>query len=837
MKMRGSILPWMKKAISLGLVAALCTLLPPSARAATPAQAYTFHTAVETGATDSERTLYFTPDYFSQSATQYDPHLATASLCMAMSAFGSNRVFLANNQYDYTKANYNWLELFGSGKLGFSDVRTNAYFTQQTRTDNIGYGLAWKNITIDVPGGTRTVPLVAVGVRGANYMSEWGGNVNVGTSGDHAGFSQAAKLVIQGVKAYIESIPALKGKDVKLWVSGFSRAAATSNLFAGYLDEAIADGSIQSVIGARLTKDDLYCYTFETPAGALKNETVAHGATYSNIFNLINPNDLVPKVAPYFRDAAFLRYGTDLSFPSAITSWQHETYEGNMKKIFLSLNSKYSYIIDDFRNYRIAFELKAWGVGDVSQPHSAAEFCSRFIADLAADGVRTRANFKAKYQDALTVLLDFFCGSGENFGGKANQKKLINYLGNNKLWMGWMLFVEMISNTKWPMENISDAAVAILTRACKDTGVTLSDAYKRNIGNMLATVIHEVITDKPMDNIKEVNYFLTFINASTNILQAHDPDVCLAWLMSMDDQYLSTTRVYQDCSEVLSSGEYRTVTLTGLTRARIQRLNNLGQPVGKAKDYEAGVITRQLRIMLPTDSAYSLYTYSPWYGSLTFNYMVTEYSPAVNGYKRVFQYKDAIASYTPNYEYVATIPGYTAAQIRSGIPAGSDLDYQLHFKGNANPIKDKFINKKLADIRPGTAPTPLELDLLSNPSSQTIAEGKDIRLAVSARGDSLNYQWLMLPAGSDTWRAIDGATHAEYLIPKASVKLAGNQYMCVVYDLYDDYQYSRAVQLYAPVPITGDAATPMLWALLLLCGLCGGLALYAVRRRRVARRA
>ncbi|MDD3334887.1 MAG: hypothetical protein PHI98_05135 [Eubacteriales bacterium] len=835
----------LKKIVSLCLLTTtLAALLPAQALAATPykpqaAQAYSFYSAIEEGGADSERTLYYTEDYFSEPATEYNPSLASATLCMAMSAFGSNRIFNKDGTYDFTKANYNWKALF-QDSLGFRNVQTNAYFTKPTRTDNVGVAMAWNQITVnDGSGFAKTIPLVVVGVRGANYMSEWGGNVNVGLSGDHAGFQQAAYIVLDELNAYIDSVPELKGQSIKLWISGFSRAAATSNLAAGYLDEAIANGSVAARLGASLAKEDLYCYTFETPAGTVTPYTVAHGVDYSNIFNIINPNDLVPKVAPYFNDAAFIRYGTDVNLPSSITSSEAAVYETVMKSIFAQLRSNTPYIVDQFVNKRL--ELTGTYDGDVSKPQSAAEFCSRFVSDLASDAVKTRAQYSEKYEKSLAFVMDFFCGSGERFGGKANQKKFLAFFSKsvNKAWMFWVLTVHLIGEWKWRRDNFVSAFTEILQEARNSTGVQISDEYIKEVSQMATSIIWEIVGDSPMDNLREYNYYLTFSYGATNVLQAHDPDVCLAWMMSMDRNYLPVTGKYLDCNLLLNCGEYRAVTLTGVTTAKVERLSATGQVVDTKKYTAEFFGSRQLRLLLPVDSTYRVSIHSPSFGgSVSFNYLVSEYSPALNGVKRIFFYKNPLETYTSGMVYTALLPAYsngmvTPDPVKVGLPEGSDLDYRLAYQGSY--VSRVSINKLLRDIRGGSGTELTALSLVPQSTMMADVNAESVVIQAGAGGESLNYQWYRQAANSDVWSPIDGATAPTYTINHPTKNMTGDRYVCRVYDLLANYGYTGITVLSVQPPKTGDPSTPLLWALLMLAGLLCGSGAFLLRAKRRSR--
>ena len=90
------------------------------------------------------------------------------------------------------------------------------------------------------------------------------------------------------------------GGSLRLWISGYSRAAAVSNITAA---DAVDSGIFEAVYG----------YTIATPRTTRDKDA----DKYSNIFNIINPFDPVP-VVPY-PEWGFVRYGTDLFLPSMET--------------------------------------------------------------------------------------------------------------------------------------------------------------------------------------------------------------------------------------------------------------------------------------------------------------------------------------------------------------------------------------------------------------------------------------------------------------------------------------------------------------------------------------
>lgn len=270
---------------------------------------------------DYKSTFYYTDDYFSPSAingnlenidaadqkayteqhrvpwTYLDnASLAATSMGLAAASYatGAGDVQRASSK---TWANTDYSDRAANARnfltdCGFTGFEEYGYDHAPER-DGIAYVLANKQITVwdEATQTNKDFTLVAVGVRGAGYGSEWASNVEIGTPGNgdkntrHEGFDGSAQKVVAGIEEYIANNN-IKG-DVKYWVSGFSRAAAVANLTAGYLTDRAADFGT--------TQGDVYGYTWECPQAA---DTEEDALSYSNIHNIINAMDVVPMVSP-----------------------------------------------------------------------------------------------------------------------------------------------------------------------------------------------------------------------------------------------------------------------------------------------------------------------------------------------------------------------------------------------------------------------------------------------------------------------------------------------------------------------------------------------------------
>ena len=238
---------------------------------------------------------------------EYNPHLASMSMAMALAGFysniGNDGKLGTENDLTYTYKSQNIEKLLVDIGVDTDDVYISDTYSVKPGTDTIGVAIGKK----EIGSGYTLIPIV---VRGAGYESEWTSNVTVGTSGEHNGFASAANQIIKHVQKYIENYDlteAVQNGTVKFWVMGYSRGGATANLTAKRLVEAYCDGSSVSM------NNQVYAYCFEAPQGGRNSEMQLDAPKYYCIHNCINKADLVPEVAP--DEMGFIRYGVDHYVP------------------------------------------------------------------------------------------------------------------------------------------------------------------------------------------------------------------------------------------------------------------------------------------------------------------------------------------------------------------------------------------------------------------------------------------------------------------------------------------------------------------------------------------
>ena len=249
------------------------------------------HTYTEGNLTDI---YYYTDAVFSDSALNYNEHLATMSMIMAAASISSLE---EDAPYDVKSDNLRYL----FKEWDFVEFEVNDYYMQKPGEQTMGVGMAYKVI------GERenAYTLLAIVPRSAGYEKEWAGNFTVGKEGVHEGFATGRDIILEFAKKYVEENGDSFVGDVKIWTMGYSRGAGVANLLAAYLDDN------SNALGIETKKENIFAYTFGTPSTvqyADESEKAALESNYQNIHNRYSAYDIVT-FAP-FRTWDFTCYGT-----------------------------------------------------------------------------------------------------------------------------------------------------------------------------------------------------------------------------------------------------------------------------------------------------------------------------------------------------------------------------------------------------------------------------------------------------------------------------------------------------------------------------------------------
>jgi len=252
--------------------------------------------------------------YFTQTGELYNHQLAQCSLGLAVSAFRS-----ADQAIDH-KDEYVREYLSGAG---FGDFVSHQ-FDQVPTAETIATIIGSKTMR-DEEGEFL---MVAVGVSGGGYEDEWLSNFSFGDAAVHDGFFTAAFTVFQRVFDYTD-VHAKEGR-FKLWISGYSRAAAVSNMV-----------SVLALEAGQIANEDLYAYTFATPNNAQTdgNDFSVDGTyDFSNIFNIVGMFDPVPAIP--FNEWGYGKLGTTFHLPAQETTPDYMARRGPVEAVYREITGE-----------------------------------------------------------------------------------------------------------------------------------------------------------------------------------------------------------------------------------------------------------------------------------------------------------------------------------------------------------------------------------------------------------------------------------------------------------------------------------------------------------------
>ena len=344
---------------------------------------------------DHNYTYSYDENWFAESSYTYNHDMAKMALRLCMAGFdrGPDKATA-----DESVRAANIIDLMS--QLGYGSESSAAggsalvYHYPVSEKDSIGYCMGSKTLA----DGSKAILLV---VRSAGYGAEWGGNMEIGKAGeeggltvDHEGFRTAADQVIGALQDYI-STNAISGADTKIWVTGYSRGAATANLIANSID----DGKVTMQSGTFRT-ENVYADCFECPRDT--RDANAGDALYGNIHNIINSIDIVTEVAMQGWD--FSRYGIDYYLPSAVTASDYGSLKTGMQEAYKGIVGSWGTLSDA--------EVTAYVEKNTSETAAQGEMIRNCLQALT-EYVGSTGDYVDSFQDDLSDILAKGMGSAD----------------------------------------------------------------------------------------------------------------------------------------------------------------------------------------------------------------------------------------------------------------------------------------------------------------------------------------------------------------------------------------------------------------------------------------
>ena len=614
-------------------------------------------------------TFPYDDSYFTgRNSDIYNHDLAIASCNLAISAFNYSGAEAAGYQADIAgKTVKNMLEQLDFHK---DNIDISSYEGKPTEI-SIASAIATKKLNVDSEDWT----LLTIAVRGGNYEAEWGGNFWIGQSGNHVGFQGAANQIKNRLKAYIKDHP-LEG-NVAVWITGYSRAAATANLLSADLNTKAG----ASYVGLDVDSSNIYTYTFETPMGADESNL----KTFDNIFNLVNPIDLVPKVAPSAWD--FTRFGVDCMFPSSSTTSYYSDYLERVSMFYEAFTGKT--LPGEFTAYQWNLD---WDL-DNPIPHIymtndiestrrlQADFLESFINDgVCTDFMESRTQYYNELQSMLTDLLaSFYSKTIDTEELKA--QILSGLAGAVADWMIEHRLIKIVGRTP----------VKCVEKIAEVSGFERNDLAKRLAKILIESNAVDMTQEELAEDIRallDTQRLLEFLVGHSEeiytllknyrwLADAHRPEFCLAWMNTVTEGYMTSEngRKYRklivNCPVDIQVYDSTNVLVAAIIDNHVQDVP--GSTIDTCIDENGQKI-----VILPTDETYKAEITATDKGTMT--YSVSEYDLSLGKTTRIVNYFDV--ELTKGEKYSGTVealeddtPAEYPLQSKAGelIPVSEDL--------------------------------------------------------------------------------------------------------------------------------------------------------------------
>ncbi len=424
----------------------------------------------------------YNDEWFSGSAYKYCHELALLALNVSMASF---------NSFDNADRDGNIEKM-----LVNCGYEVAPYGFDSEGYDTAAVEMARKKVTLN--GESFTVVIAAI--RSGNYGMEWGGNLRVGTGENHLGFDIGKEIILNYLNDYFTDYPT-EGR-VKLLIPGYSRGGSIANLVGAELDDGSYSECLNRPDGIKnisLSKDDIYVYTYEAPQCTKKSG--CDDAVYGNIFNIMNPNDYVPKFV--MEDWGFKHYGAEYYLPSAENCDNFDAYYENVCKTFDDM------LKDQDKDYKSCFY-------NEEDSRSVGAMLDSLLSKLSNDVFKNQKYYSENFEDGLV----FF--AGQYIGKKLNA-------GNALKTFGVALAAVALGIIPTNMETIrSDGFRSYLANqiAESDASRNLTQSQIQGLIDVLISLLEFV-----KDNRSDVIALLGQINTMKNV---HQPYVNLSWMRSID---------------------------------------------------------------------------------------------------------------------------------------------------------------------------------------------------------------------------------------------------------------------------------------------------------------
>lgn len=472
-------------------------------------------------ALDSTDTINYSDSYFDTPSPGDHPELRAVSYALALAGFENE----ADGYPSDSSTPNPKLQLFLE-QLGF-----NSFQKWDTESDGDGHSMGTTIARKTLPDGQT---LIVVAPRNYNYMTEWLSNFNVGTSGDHAGFSESAGYIKERLDEYIYTNHL---SDYKIWMVGYSRGGAVVDLAAKKINENILDYDMKA--------DDFYVYTFGAPRASLTD------LGYTNIHDVKDGNDLLlgyvfPELWGFYNTGIYEEiHPADLKIATSVINIA-ELVDPNTAANILSNNDG---LIEQVETMNGRVFMDAW-IRFVTDNGLTREYFDTEIKEPLSALMKL---YQVRTLDKQSVFTEFISDTSNGLAGmvagNAFYDLLANYAGDLASFPAYLDLVKVLKGTATDSE--VDELVIILTGyigqyddyetklgQAPSISETEFEILKENLPKLVKAISPFLIADAIYtQNTFGENYSLyytyTLIDNAENLVIGHIPESIMPILKSL----------------------------------------------------------------------------------------------------------------------------------------------------------------------------------------------------------------------------------------------------------------------------------------------------------------
>ena len=486
--------------------------------------------------------IYYDDTYWAGSSSTYNEHLASLSMALALTGYDRKATNAVN----------------ALNGIGCTKVKSKEY---KTNTENCVAAVMGSKKLSD---GTTLIPIV---VRSEKTNLIWAKNIQADAKGEAAGYKAAASKVYNYATNYIKS---LKVKKFKVWIMGHSRYGAIANITAKKLN-------------SKYGKKNVYAYCFENPMTAVKS---SKNVKMTNIHNVRALDSGVTKVLPSYMkfdkygkwDKTFaVKDGNEATMQEMLAkiNTASATYQSpkNCKWASLSVTKAMSGLkdlsIEKFCEEGASVSQEELWNQVVARLKTLASSRKAYAVTKSAKTIEAAKKLGYKKSDVYTIekaiqntirLLNDLDGNTEK-SQKIVQEVFANVLGTSDIskvnifsLMGLLdtpigkLVSGPVMSDKLTAKDVIGTSKTSYAKYVeglwKQTGLEkskqLTKSQKKQLKLILATMTEPLVKDleKDFDGDKKEEVFVTVLYNINSLIQAHYPEVTMAWLMTEDSNYI-----------------------------------------------------------------------------------------------------------------------------------------------------------------------------------------------------------------------------------------------------------------------------------------------------------